>query len=131
MGKATAVRVLVADGDVRVRSAVHTLLMQEPEPIVVRECSNVGSLATQVQGFLPDVMLLDSELPGRPAAALLFACHGLESRPKVIILSARPQADREAMDSGADGFVSQGDPPERFLAAFRRLVRGLSSEIAS
>jgi DNA-binding response OmpR family regulator len=119
------VRILVADSDPRVRSALQTLLTHEGEPIVVRESTDVGSLAVQVKEFKPDLVLLEWELPGRPAAALLFALHGLDAKPKVLILSTRPEAEQAALVSGADAFVSKGDPPERLLATFRGLLRDL------
>ncbi len=125
MGNNTELRILLADGDARVRSALYTLLAQEAEPIVVRECPDIGCLAVEIKGFEPDVVLLDWELPGRPAAALLFAFHGLESKPKVIILSARPETETAAMRAGADAFVSKGESPEQLLTVFRELVRGL------
>ena len=48
-------------------------------------------------------------------SALRQACPGLH----VIVLSARAEAYRAALDAGADDFVSKVDPPERLLAAIR------------
>ena len=123
MGENTLTRILVADGDARVRSALNTLLQQEPTHIVVRESGDLGSLAVQLKQFRPDLVLLDWELPGRPAAALLFALHGLDYLPKVIVLSARPESEIDALAVGADAFVCKGDPPERLLDSFRTVVR--------
>jgi DNA-binding response OmpR family regulator len=78
-------------------------------------------LASEILEFQPDVVLLDWELPGRPAAALLFALHGVEAKPKVIVMSVRPEAEAAALEAGADAFVSKGDWPERLLDALRRL----------
>ena len=116
-------RILVADSDVRVRSALKTLLRQEPGLTVLRESASLESLLVQVRDFRPDLVFLDWELRGRPAAALLFALSALDYRPKVIVLSGRPEAEQEALAAGADGFVSKGDPPERLLGTFHRLVR--------
>ena len=58
------VRVLVADNDVRVRSALQTLLKQEPG-LMVGECSDLESLVVQSKEFNPDLVLLDWELRGR------------------------------------------------------------------
>jgi DNA-binding NarL/FixJ family response regulator len=115
-------RVLVVDNDARVRSALQTLLKQEPGVIVVRESPDLGSLAAQYKEFQPDLVLLDWELPGRPAAALLFALNGCDFQAKVIVLSKRPESERAALEAGADAFVSKADPPERLLRAFRSLL---------
>lgn len=116
-------RILVADNDARVRSALQTLLRQEPGEVIVRESADVDGLAVQVKEFKPDLVLMDWELPGRPAAALLFALRGLGCSPKVIILSVRPEAEGPALSAGADAFVCKGDPPEHLLDSFRTLVR--------
>ena len=114
---------MVADNDARVRSALQTLLQQEPGQIQVRESADLDSLATQVWEFRPDLVLLDWELPGRPAAALLVALHRLDYHPSVIVLSTRPELEQDARNVGADGFVCKGDSPERLLQVFRGLVQ--------
>lgn len=121
-------RILVADNDARVRSALQTLLRQEQVGIIIRESADAGGLAMQVREFKPDLVFLDWELPGRPAAALLLALHGLDYSPKVIVLSARPEAERDALTAGADAFVSKGDPPECLMDSFRSLVQESKTE---
>jgi DNA-binding NarL/FixJ family response regulator len=121
-------RILVADSDARVRLALQTLLQQEPTRIAVRESADIAGLATQFTQFKPDLILLDWELPGRPAAALLFALHGLDYHPKVIVLSTRPESEIDALAIGADAFVCKGDPPERLLDSFRTLVQQSQAE---
>jgi DNA-binding NarL/FixJ family response regulator len=114
---------LVADNDARVRSALQTLLHQETDHIQIRESGDLDSIATQVKDFRPDLVMLDWELPGRPAAALLLALHRLNYRPRVIVLSTRPELEQDARNAGADGFVCKGDSPDQLLQVFRRLVQ--------
>jgi DNA-binding NarL/FixJ family response regulator len=116
------VRILVADSDIRVRSALHVLLLQEPEPIVVAECPDLDSLVEQLRVFQPHLVLLDWDLPGRPAPALLFGRHAPVAHPKLIVLSHWPEAKQLALAMGADDFVYKGDPPETLLAACRRMI---------
>jgi DNA-binding NarL/FixJ family response regulator len=115
-------RVLVADSDARVRSALHLLLQQEPGLTLIGESSDLVSLVVQVKEFQPHLVLLDWDLPGRPAAALLLALCTLDVRPKVIVLSARPEAKQAAMAAGAHAFVSKVDSPESLLEACRTLL---------
>src|SRR5512135_903680 len=98
-------RILVADNDARVRSALQMLLKQEPGEAVIAESADLESMAVQIRNFRPELVLLDWELPGRAAAALLVALNGLELRPKVIVLSGRADAGKTALSLGADGFV--------------------------
>jgi len=124
------VRILVADNDARVRSALQTLLKQEPG-LVIGECSDLESLVVQVKEFKPDLVLLDWELRGRPATALLYAAHAANYRPKMIVLSGRPESEQAALDAGADAFVSKADPPERLLGTLHKLVSESGKEVPS
>jgi DNA-binding response OmpR family regulator len=80
-----------------------------------------------MQAFKPDLVLLDWEFPGRPAAAFLCGLNG----PAVIVLSRRPEAAGAALAAGAEAFVSKADPPERLLEALRRLVRSRAGDSAA
>jgi DNA-binding NarL/FixJ family response regulator len=123
-------RVLVADNDERVRSSLQLLLQQEPG-LVIGQCSDLDGLLIQLKEFKPDLLLLDWELRGRPVTALLFAANRTEFRPKIIVLSGRPESEQAALAAGADAFVSKADPPERLLRTLRNLVHELEIEAAS
>ncbi len=132
-------RVLVADDQAAVRSALRRLLKEEPEFSVVDEAVKVEDLLAQVRVAQPDLVLLDWELPGLFVASfsgtrscgaveqtrrcLLEALHALHFHPKVIALSGRPGVRQAALDAGADAFVSKGEPPERLLAALRAISK--------
>lgn len=122
MSKNKTLRILIADSDRRVRTALQLLLAEAAGATLIRESADLASLAAQVSAFKPDLILLDWELPGRPAAGLLLVLSRPEARPRVIVLSARPEAEPEALAAGADTFVSKADPPEQLLAALRRQV---------
>ncbi len=110
-------RVLLADDQSKVRSALRLLLEQEPELSVVDEATDADELLAQAGTAYPDIVLLDWELPGTPRHDLLSALRARCPHLKVIALSGRPEARGAALTAGADAFVSKGDPPERLLAA--------------
>jgi len=134
-------RVLVADDQAAVRTALRWLLKEESGVSVVGEAVRAKDLLAQAEAIQPDLVLLDWELPGLLAVGLstrsslgtieearcilLDVLHTLHSCPRVIALSGRPEVRQEALDAGVDDFVSKGDPPERLLAALRaiRMVR--------
>ena len=115
-------RILVAENDARARGALHMLLGQEPG-LTVAECADLEGLTAQVQAFQPDLVLLDWELPGRPAAALLYALNASGANPRVIVLSRRPEAEAAALATGAEAFVCKTDPPAALLSALRRVAQ--------
>jgi len=118
-------RVLLADDQANVRSALRLLLAQEPDLDIVGEATETEGLLAQAEATCPDLVLLDWELPGMEAAdrsmdagqRLLLALRASHPGLKVIALSVYPEARQPALAAGADAFVSKGDPPDRLLAA--------------
>jgi DNA-binding NarL/FixJ family response regulator len=110
-------RVLLADDQGKVRSALRLLLEHQAGVEILGEAVDTTGLLDWVKATCPDLILLDWELPGVPATALLPRlrdhCPGLQ----VVALSSRPEVCQAALDAGADAFVSKGEPPERLLAA--------------
>jgi DNA-binding NarL/FixJ family response regulator len=114
------VRVLVADDDMHVRSALRLLLEQEPDVQVVGESTAAENLVDEIGRSHAGVVLLDWELPGLRSNGLLPK---LRSLVRTIAMSGRPEQRTEAMRSGVDAFVCKGDAPETLLDAVRSLAR--------
>jgi DNA-binding NarL/FixJ family response regulator len=125
-------RVLIADDQPQVRSALRLLLKQEPGVTVVGEAEDTQQALELAAGQRPDLVLLDWELPGpwvggplkNAGQRLLPTLRARCPHTKVIALSGRPEARKAALAAGADAFVSKGDPPERVLAAVDNCMRG-------
>lgn len=117
-------RVLLADDQPGVRSALRLLLEQEPGLTVVAEAAEAGELSALVQRTCPDLVLLDWELPGQHGADLLLALRSFCPSVSVVVLSGRPEARSAALLAGADAFVSKGDPPEQLLVTVKDCVSG-------
>ena len=125
-------RVLIADDQPQVRSALRLLLKQETDLAVVGEADDAERALELSAEQRPDLVLLDWELPDQRAGGplnsagqrLLPALRACCPRLKVIALSGRPEARQAALDAGVDAFVSKGDPPERLLAAVDDCRRG-------
>jgi len=111
------VRVLIADDQPQVRSALRLLLRQDPDMVVVGEAGDAEEALELAATQAPDLVLLDWELPGQRNGATLAGLRTVQPGLKVIALSGRPEARQAALAAGADVFVSKGDPPEHLLAA--------------
>lgn len=114
-------RVLIADHQPAVRSAVRMLLKEGLELDIVGEAADNQELLAQLENLRPEIILLDRDLPGWSPAGLLDAFCGLEYRPRVIVLGTHSESVQRALSAGADAFVSKGDPPRRLLTAIRAL----------
>ena len=106
------VRILIGDRQPAVCSAVKTFLEKKLGLDVVGEAYDSEELLAQITATLPDVVLLDWELPGGPAAELLATVLALDVRPKVIVLGCDPTQRGAALAAGADYFISKADPPK-------------------
>ncbi|MCP4541986.1 MAG: response regulator transcription factor [Chloroflexi bacterium] len=114
-------RILLADNQPKVRLALQLLLAQEEGICVVGEAANAEGLFTQIEATRPDLVLLDWDLPGGPMVDLLSVLNNTYPALSVIALSWRLEMGHEALDAGADAFISKADPPEQLLAAISSL----------
>ena len=110
-------RILLADDQPSVRSALRLLLEQEQELTVVAEVSNSDELLAQIEAGCHDLVLLDWELPGKKSEELVAAVKAICPGLFIIALSSRPEARRAALKGGADDFVSKGSSSQEVLAA--------------
>jgi DNA-binding NarL/FixJ family response regulator len=120
-------RILLADDQAKVRSALRLLLEQEPGMDVVGEVAEAEALAIEVKDTQPDLVLLDWELPGLVVNGRFIALWPCHPYLKVIALSGRPEARRTAIAAGVDAFVCKGDPPERLLRTLRLIGREIKT----
>lgn len=116
-------RVLIADDRPKVRDALRLLLAQEPELEMVGEAADATGVLLLLERTAADLVLLDWELPGLPAASLLNLLRFERPGVRVIAMSGRPEAREAALNVGADAFFSKGDPPEAVLGALQALRR--------
>ena len=87
-------------------------------------------LLTLVSEEGPDVVLLDCDLPDSadsprrvvPLDRLISDLRVLQPRLRVIALSVRCEAKRQAQESGADAFVSKGDPARKLLTVLKEVA---------
>jgi DNA-binding NarL/FixJ family response regulator len=110
-------RILIADAQPKVRFAIRVLLERQPGLEVVGEAVNAGELLEQLEIDCPDAILLGWELPGMAIDRLMAALRRSCPKSVIIALSSRLEAQRIAIQSGADAFVSKSSPPEQLLAA--------------
>ena len=115
-------RVILADGHRNVRTALRLLIEEEPEWRVEAEAPNAGLLLSLIAQKQPDLVLLDASLPGRRMQDLLAELRRTYPELMIIILSGRPENHQPALYSGANAYVSKGNPPEDLLKTLHTLM---------
>jgi two-component system response regulator DesR len=119
-------RLLVADDQSLVRSALAALLSLEPDFEVVAEVGRGDEVVSAALAHRPDVALLDIEMPGADGLAAAAALAAAVPSCRVLVLTTfgRPGYLRRAMESGALGFVVKDAPAEQLADAVRRVGAG-------
>jgi two-component system, NarL family, response regulator DesR len=120
------IRLLLADDQELIRSALAALLNLEPDFEVVASVGRGDDVVPAAIAHRPDVALLDIEMPGIDglAAAAVLADQVPTCRSLILTTFGRPGYLRRAMESGALGFVVKDAPAEELASAIRRVAAG-------
>lgn len=120
------IRVLLAEDQAMVRGALAALLTLEGDIEIVAEVGRGDEVLPKAQATLPDVALLDIEMPGCDGITAAATLHAQLPSCRVMILTTfgRPGYLRQAMQSGVVGFLLKDAPATQLAIAIRRAVAG-------
>jgi two-component system response regulator DesR len=120
------VRVLLAEDQAMVRGALSALLSLEDDIEIVAEASRGDEVLPAALNTLPDVALLDIEMPGGDGLEAAAVLHERLPSCLVVILTTFGRSGylRRAMESGAVGFLLKDAPASELAEAIRRAVKG-------
>lgn len=113
------VKVLLADDEAHVRSALQLLLQEQEDFAVVGETDTVDDLACRVRDAEPDLLLLDWDLPGLRSEPIVQCLRAIRPGLLIIAMSGRPEARLSALREGVGAFICKGDAPDALLEALR------------
>jgi two-component system response regulator DesR len=121
-----SVRVLLAEDQAMVRGALSALLDLEEDIEIVAEASRGDEVLPAALDALPDVALLDIEMPGGDGLGAAAALKENLPSCRVIILTTFGRAGylKRAMESGAVGFLLKDAPASELASAVRRVMNG-------
>jgi two-component system, OmpR family, KDP operon response regulator KdpE len=114
--------VLVVDDDPKIRKLVRVNL--ERRGYLVREAPNGDTAVDLIENDLPDLVILDLVMPGISGNEMCIWIRDHWDIP-IIVLSAYDEEDLkvQALDSGADDYVTKPFRQAEFLARVRAAVR--------
>jgi DNA-binding NarL/FixJ family response regulator len=121
------IRVLVTDDHSVLRAGVAALLERENDMTAVGEAATAEQSVMKARALQPDVILLDVVMPRRSGFDALPELQKVAPGARVIMLSMQtnPSAIRQALISGAAGYVSKHASDTDLLDAIRRVAAGL------
>ena len=122
----TAIRVLIADDDPRLRSSVQLLVEGEPDMTVVGTAANGVEAVAAARECHPDVVLMDVRMPamnGIDATRQIISEHA-SIRVIVLTMFDLDQYVYDALHVGASGFMLKNAPPASLVHAVRVAYEG-------
>jgi two-component system response regulator DesR len=120
------IRVLLAEDQAMMRGALSALLSLESDIAVVAEVARGDAVVPAALQSVPDVALLDIEMPGGDGleAAAALREHVPSCRVLILTTFGRSGYLRRAMESGAVGFLLKDAPAAELAVAIRRAIAG-------
>lgn len=119
------IRVLLADDEHLIRSALAALLALEDDLTVVAEAAGGDEALAMARAHRPDVAVLDLQMPGLDGVTVAASLRTAAPGCAVMIVTShgRPGALKQALSAGVRGFVPKTVSAQR-LAEVIRTVHG-------
>ncbi len=121
------IRLLLADDQTLIRSALAALLETEPDLTVVADVGRGDQVVDAAVATAPDVALIDVQMPGLDGLSAAAELRERLPACRVLILTTfgRPGYLKRALAAGASGFLVKDAPADRLIDAVRRAHAGL------
>ena len=120
------IRILVTDDHTILRTGLAALLEREDDMTAVGQAGTVDQAVIKARDLQPDVILLDVVMPRKSGFDALPALRKVAPDTRVIMLSMQtsPSSIRQALNSGAAGYVAKHASEADLLDAIRRVAAG-------
>lgn len=133
--KPKTITVGIVEDDAGIRQSLEWLLKSSPEFSCVAACQNVGEALSVLPKAMPEVVLMDINLPDRSGIECTVQLKELLPSVQVVMITVYDDSDKvfNALRAGASGYILKRAAPERILQAIREVHAGgvpMSSEIA-
>ena len=126
------ISIVIADDQPLVRSGLRMILEGEPDFEVVGEAADGAAAVALVTGVVPDVALLDIQMPGTDGleAMAAIAASGVSTRVLMLTTFDLDEYVYRAMRQGAAGFLLKDMAGEDIVTAVRQAALGADALLA-
>ncbi len=105
LNQSNALKLVLADTSVIVRSGIQRLLANVPEIQIVKSCNNAQSLIAAIAETQPDIVMLDFDLGDGTAVEVMQRCRRMRPRPICVVNTFDTDAATRAISYGAGADV--------------------------
>lgn len=115
-------RVLIVEDQSRTRQSLRLLLQTVPAITEVYEAADGREAVEKIPELSPHLVVMDGRMPVMDGAEAAGRIKSGWPHVKIILLSMYPEYRESVGASGADAFVSKGEPPELLLQTINALL---------
>jgi DNA-binding NarL/FixJ family response regulator len=117
---------LIVDDHPVVRDGLVAILGTQPDFMIAGEAASGEAALTLFERLLPDVILLDLEMPGMDGVEVIKRLRATRPEVKIVVFTAFDTDERilSALQAGAKGYLLKGAPRSELFAAIRIVHQG-------
>jgi DNA-binding NarL/FixJ family response regulator len=133
--KNSAKRIVIVEDDPIIRTAFVTLINQSGDYNVVNDYSNAEAAIKHIKEDLPDICLMDIELPGMNGIEAIAKIKAIIPSTHVVVITVYENDELvfKALCEGASGYLTKNMPLQKLLESLKELENGgapMSTNIA-
>lgn len=120
------ITVLLADDHLIYREGIKSVIESAGDLAVAGEAGTAEEAMEKATALMPEVMILDTSLPGHQDLATLRELKRRHPPGHIVVLTARADAGFavSCLRQGADGYLVKDSTPQEVVAAIRRVHGG-------
>ena len=117
-----SMKLLIVDDQIKTRRSLAILFKTVPGVDEIYEAGDGLSALSAARELHPDVVLMDARMPFMDGLTATRMLKSEWPKVKVIVLSMYMEYQYIADLSGADAFISKGEPPEKLVEMFGKIT---------
>jgi len=120
------ITVFLVDDQAMIRAAFRSLLSESEEFAVLGDSGDARKAVEQIERLRPDAAVLDVSMPGLSGIDAIALFRKVHPRIKIVMLTHHEGETfvEQAIQAGAEGYLSKDSDPSELLIALRAVTRG-------
>jgi len=120
------IRIALIEDNTEYRSVLSKILQRNKEITIIRELDDCTDMIPYFEVDLPDLVIMDIDLPGISGIEGVWQLRQKWPEMKVLMLTVFEEENKifGAIKAGANGYLLKKDSPDRILDAILRLLNG-------